>query len=106
MLRVLLYKNKTIPPDDRNLLKDHDSILVKNLPGPFQPDGKTPVFVIDPNDDMLFPDVPLKAGHTPFMFGNIYASSSDNRFTSRFGFKAIPVMDWSTNWEEYNQLTQ
>lgn len=105
MLRVNLYKHPSTASDNRSLLKNHDYILVKNLPGPFQPDGVTPVFVIDPDSDRLFPESNAPEGKTPFAFGGTYAASSDSRWSDKFGFKAIPVMDWSTTWQEYYTLT-
>lgn len=94
---------------DHNLFHGVRSVVVVNVPGPFEPTPERPAARLTRNalgSVVLVPDESPGEGLTPFMFGGTFAASSDSRFRQEVGmYGAVPVHDRVESWDEYRALS-
>jgi hypothetical protein len=105
-LHVSIYRSQH--DSEANVFHGAKSVTVVNLPGPFEPTPEAPaarLWHTPYGDPILVPDTyqPEKAGP---MNGGTFAATSDSRWNSAVGYRAIPVHDRFETWAQYEEMTR
>lgn len=100
-LDVNVYRNNHGDCTINGISKDHDSLCLINVDGPFEPDDKCPaaVLVEHAGHAVVRPASSLTDKEW-YMFGGNYAGCSDSRFrkavekiTGHYFYGAVPIHD-------------